>query len=105
MSNYFIKLEKYAYLEESTESLIIFKIFNQDEFVKLKKICYECNPLFDVELLNLRDLELIDAIKKIQKIIINADYKNKFLNPLIKFRNELIRDFFPDVIRTNPTIH
>jgi len=103
MSNYFIKLEKYAYLEETTESIIIFKIYNNDEFVKLKKICYECNPLFDVELLYLRNLKLIDAIKKIQKIITNAEYKNKFINPLIKFRNELIKDFFPDATRVNPT--
>lgn len=104
MSNFVLKLEKYIYLEDKTESLIIFKIYNSHKFIKLKKIFYECNPLLDVELLNLHNFKLIDAIYKIQKIISKDEYKNKFIKPLTEFRNELIKDFFPDVIQPNPTI-
>lgn len=93
MSEYILKLDNFLFLD-NTETLIIFKIINSyNEIHSIKKITYQSNPLLDVELLNLRNKDLIYVIKKLHKIIINQEYKNKFITPLLQFKNELVNDF------------
>lgn len=103
MANFILKLEKYLYLQDETTSIIFFKVMNNNDIVSIKKISYECNPILDIEILNLRDLNLIKAIQKLHKIYTKNEYKNKFLNSINKFKKELISDFFPEVI--NPINH
>ena len=106
MNRYFLKLDKYMYLEDENESLIIFKILNRNnEVVSVKKLSYECNPILDVEILNLRDTELIKVIKKLHKMGIDNDFKNRFLIPIKNFKKDLISEFYPEVIQSNPTVH
>lgn len=104
MKDFILKLDKYLYLQEENLSLVIFKIFNKhNEIISIKKISYECNPILDVEILKLKDNHLIYVIKKLHKMIVNNEFKNRFLNPISKFKKELINDFFPEII--NPITH
>lgn len=96
--NYIVKLDKYLYLENEISSLVIYKIFLNNDIVGINKISYECNPILDVELLNLNDIKLIDMIKKLHKIIINKQFKNKFLTPINNFKKELLKEYYPEVL-------
>lgn len=98
MANFILKLEKYISLQQETQTIILFKVMDEDEIVSLKKITYETNPILDIEILNLRNLKLTKVIQKLHKIYTRNEYKNKFLNSINKFKKELIMDFFPEVI-------
>lgn len=98
MCELILKLDRYIYLEDELESLIIFKIVKNNEIIDLKKIQYPCNPLLDVELLNLRNKHLIKVIKKLNNIIINKNYSNKNLSPIIDFRKNIIKNYFSEFI-------
>lgn len=98
MANFILKLEKYISLQQETQTIILFKVMDEDDIVSLKKITYETNPILDIEILNLRNLKLTKVIQKLHKIYTRNEYKNKFLNSINKFKKELIMDFFPEVI-------
>lgn len=101
--NFIVKLDRYIFLKDETKSLIIFKIFLNNDIVAIKKISYECHPILDVELLNLNDITLLDMIKKLHKIVINKQFKNRFLTCINNFKKNLLMEFFPQVLHLNPT--
>ena len=89
ITKYRLILDNYVFMEDEIESLIVFKIYYKNDMIDIIKINYTCNPLLDVDLMNLRDLDLVSVIKKLNKMILGKQYSSKHNQAILNFRNTL----------------
>lgn len=90
----FLKISNFQSLDEEIESLFLIEIKTDNNTLDLYKLRYSSNPILDVEIIKLNNLELGNVLKRLNKMIIKKEFPNYILKEIINFKNYLINNFF-----------
>jgi len=89
-----LKISNFQSLDEEIESLFLLEIKRQDDTLDLYKLQYSSNPILDVEIIKMNNLELVDVLKRLNKMILKKEFPNYILKEIISFKNYLISKYF-----------
>lgn len=101
----FLKISNFQSLDEEIESLFLIEIKTDNNTMGEKHKCfsptldlyklrYSSNPILDVEIIKLNNVELGNVLKRLNKMIIKKEFPNYILKEIINFKNYLISNFF-----------